>query len=136
MYIMLLNCYYKKIYSTYSAWEDEIMATQSFSEGFVTPVTVTVIVSSSEMLEPGLTFICIDGFKSWQRDNLFRFTILNSDIAVWFLCSIVVSIKEGNNVEEDEEEKKPEKIRRTKKILDTWKMESSIGDIRSLICKC
>lgn len=87
----------------------EIIATQSPSEGFETPVTVTVTNWSSDKREFELILIFSTGFKTEQSFKILLFINLNSETAVKFLCADLVCVtirskdEEGKVVAEIEE---------------------------------
>lgn len=98
------------------------MATQSSFEGNKTPPTVTLMYSSSEILEEGLTLTWRKGFRFGQSEKIFLFSVRNSDITVWFRCIAVELIVKDCN--KDEEEEQPSGIMsEKKKILKTKEVE-------------
>ena len=87
----------------YSESEGETIATQSSSEGWETPETVTVTNSSSdnnpEEEEEEVTFTCRLGLEEEQCSNNLLFSSLNSDMAVKFWWYGVVLLTRWCKVE-------------------------------------
>lgn len=99
------------------------MATQSSFEGNKTPPTVTLMYSSSEILEEGLTLMWRKGFRFGQSEKIFLFSVRNSDITVWFRCIAVELIVKDCNKEEEEQQQPSGIMIEKKKILKTKEVE-------------
>lgn len=94
-------------------FEGEIIATQSPSLGFETPVTVTVTNWSSDKLELLLIMSLTYGFIIEPSFKILLFINLKSDTAVKFWCKALVCVTTRSKVEENEG------VRKKKSKMDT-----------------
>jgi hypothetical protein len=108
------------------------MATQSWSLGNKTPLTVTVRYSSSERLEFELTLTWRKGLVPGHFVNVLLFNSRKSEIAVWFRCMAVEFICKGCN---DDHDKEGEELRKkTSNMMKNLKTQEEYlqGSMRKL----